>query len=775
MRSKNFTWKKVIALSLTAAMLMASAGCAGSKSGQASKSDEHQIQLGINGYLYVPEYISLDNEGNYLSNISVQNEKMYYSTWNWDEETQTGGDMYYSRDLISGEEVPLAMPQTSAQSNITGMLLDKDGNMYFMLMDYSSQRVSEEGYSLPDYYLMKTDSQGNELYNLNITKDLSTAGQNIYIQNMVMDGEGHIYASADQNIFLFHADGTYQGVIETNDWISNMGIGKDGKVYITQWGNGAGMVLQELDFTAKTVGASYENFPNGYNSNGLYSGTEYDFIVNDGSRLYGYNKSTQSSEEILNWVDCDINGQYVEVAASLEDGRIFAVIRDWSAEQTVTEMALLTKTPVDQVNQKELIVFATLSSSQDIEASVVKFNKTNDTYRIKIKSYIDNQAQWTETTWSDAITAMNNDIISGNGPDIIDLSNLNIGSLVSNDALVDLNPYLEQSNVIKKADLVESVINSYTFDGVLTCIPMNFSVATVMGKTSLVGENMGWTLDDILALMDANPDASPFEYATKDFILQYCMMFNQSAFIDWENVDCSFDTEEFKKVLEFANRFPSEYDYNDERSTPKKIAEGDVLLNQTSIYDANDISIHLQFFGGEPVTYIGYPTVDGSVGCMLQGYGTYGISAQSEKKDGCWAFLESVLSISASSRNFYYMGFPVRKAELEKILDKASKPQYILDEKGQPMLDENGQPIEQGYGGMGFGDGTTIEGRALTESEVEQIKEVINVAKPVFENDQQIMSIITEEAAGYFQGQKSVDEVVGIIQSRVKMYISQNS
>jgi hypothetical protein len=37
------------------------------------------------------------------------------------------------------------------------------------------------------------------------------------------------------------------------------------------------------------------------------------------------------------------------------------------------------------------------------------------------------------------------------------------------------------------------------------------------------------------------------------------------------------------------------------------------------------------------------------------------------------------------------------------------------------------------------------------------------------------MNIITEETESYFAGQKSVDDVAGVIQSRIQLYINENS
>lgn len=772
--NKNVFWKKLLAASMTAVMVLASAGCGKGEDSQETGQTTDTVQAGTNGYVYVPQYVNLDDDVD-TYNMQIWNQKMYYSSYQWDEETQTGSQTYYCRDLANGGEAQeLSFINIPDNCNVNKMLFDDEGNMILFLMDYSSENVAPEGYAIPDYYLMKIDSQGNEVFNLNITADLTTEDSEVYIQNAAVDGENHIYAAADQQVFLFDENGVPQGHIDINSWINSMGVDKNGKVYVTTWGDEGGMMLVELDYAAKAKGTSYSGLPGSYNGDSLTAGVEYDFIVNDGTRLMGYDLATQTAEEILNWLDCDINGQYVDYVSQMEDGRIMVIVRDWSAETTVTEMAYLTRTESSAVAQKEIITLGTLYNNQALQSAAVKFNKSSEKYRIRIKTYVD-ENNWTETSQSDGLTALNNDITSGGGPDIIDLSNgISIQNMVSKGLVEDLSSYLDGSQAIKREDFVPAILNAYTIDGILTCIPTTFSVQTVIARTALVGDKRGWTLDDLIALMNDNPDASPFEYATKSYILNYCMMYNQDAFIDWESGACNFDSEEFKKVLECANRFPAEYDYDAERPfTPKLLMSGEVLLNDVRIYDPDDFSIQLEMFGGEPVTCIGFPTVDGTPGNTLSVSDSYGISTKSSHKEGAWAFLEFLLS-QDNSRNFYYFGFSAKQAELDKSLEDATQAKYVLDENGEPYLDENGEPIEQGHSSWGWSDGTSISGRVLTEEEVDMIKEVIATARPTSSNDDQVMSIITEEAAGYFSGQKSVDEVADVIQSRVQLYISEN-
>ena len=58
---------------------------------------------------------------------------------------------------------------------------------------------------------------------------------------------------------------------------------------------------------------------------------------------------------------------------------------------------------------------------------------------------------------------------------------------------------------------------------------------------------------------------------------------------------------------------------------------------------------------------------------------------------------------------------------------------------------------------------------------MDKVFELIDVAKPVSNSQgDEIMNIINEEAEAFYKGQKSVDEVASIIQSRVKIYIGEN-
>ena len=63
----------------------------------------------------------------------------------------------------------------------------------------------------------------------------------------------------------------------------------------------------------------------------------------------------------------------------------------------------------------------------------------------------------------------------------------------------------------------------------------------------------------------------------------------------------------------------------------------------------------------------------------------------------------------------------------------------------------------------------------LTKEESGKVLDYIKSLNTICTYNEDLNNIITEETESYFSGQKSVDEVVEVIQSRAKIYVSENS
>lgn len=749
--------KKVIALASAFIMALSSTACGGNG---ASGAD----------FVYVPEFMEIEDK-NISYDMRYVDGHLYYESHSWDE---VGGYrnniVKYSLTDRSSSVIPIEFGEAVYMNSFA---VGPDGSIYTFIEDRSEEQTGSEGFlAEPKRILSRYDANGEQLSSYDMTElwqEAISKGFDPYVRNMIVDREGRIYLSCSAHIWLFDEECGFWGTVETGtDWISDMDTDKDGKVYICYYNynpDGADYILAEIDYEGKAVGAAYENFI-GRNSYSLTPGTEYDFLSSDGTSLYGYKLESQEKEKLFDWLDSDVNGNYVNYVGQLDDGRVFAVINDW--QNNDNSVALLTKTKASEVPQKETIVIGTISSSSNLQEAAVKFNKSSDQYHISIKEYLDYD-NWSENSWSDALTNLNNDITSSHCPDIIDLSSLNVEQLAAKGVFEDLTPYLENSS-LSRDSLVQSVLDAYTYDDSLVSIPASFGLQTVVGKGSEVGYVTGWTMDDMIAYADEHPSAQLFNYSDKGSILEMCMMFNESAFIDWNAGECKFDTPEFKSLLEFVNRFPDEFQYEDgSASTPTKIQNGEILLDTMGVYDFNQIQMYNEIFSGDMVC-IGYPTADGSSGTALAAREAYAITSKSKRKDGAWEFIENYLS-QAGENSMYSFGFPNNKERLTVMAEEAMGIEHPTDEEN-----ESGQVVAiSSIGSISHMDGWSYTFRDATQEEVDIIMQLIETARPAYSSNDQILNIINEEAAAFYQGQKSVDEVANIIQSRISIYVNENS
>ncbi len=735
--------------------------------------EEAEGAVGENGepasqYVYVPEFFEMERgENDWISGITMQGDKIYYSVQGYDVEKMTTTNKFAYRslsDLSTENTIVLDFAVEGLEASLNFAAPDAEGNIYAVWYCYEPWVEGMEYYETMEHtYLAKYDSAGNQLFAQELTSDVFADSENTYIQSMKIAPDGKIVASTGSNFIIFNNDGSvFKNIPTGSDWVDSMCITDAGKLLYTCYGMN-GMEMSEIDLATGAKGNTYKNIPD---MNGRMEYVGGKLYMSGYTKLYEYDLEKQESVELLDWLTSNIEGSYVQAFTVTEDGKIIAYCDNYMSS---TEIAVLTKKLASEVQQKQTITLATLYDGSNLSEAIVNFNKTNTQYQIKLKSYIDSTAEWTETTYEDGLALMYADLIGDNAPDIIDLTYVDIPSLVAKGALEDLTPYLEKSTIANKNDFVPSVLNAYNFDGVQVAVPASFNIMTLMGKASNVGTEPGWTMDEVMALAEKNPDAQLLQYVTQEQALQICMQYSNNSFIDYETGTCKFNTPEFIKVLEFAKEFPEEYDYNDDRSFPAMIQSGQVLLADVYLYDVQEYQMYSLMFEAE-VTAIGYPTSDGTPGVFISGQDICGISANSEYKDGAWAFVESTL---AKKEDTYSWMFPSRKDELDALFAEAMEPEYQRDANGEIMYDEEGNALQYPKTTWGYDD-WEAEIYAASQEEVNEIKAMIEMARPVSGADQTIFNIICEEAASYFKGQKSAQDVANIIQSRVEVYVSEN-
>ena len=262
------------------------------------------------------------------------------------------------------------------------------------------------------------------------------------------------------------------------------------------------------------------------------------------------------------------------------------------------------------------------------------------------------------------------------------------------------------------------------------------------------------------------------QYYTQSEMLMYCVAMNAKGFMDWQNGTCNFDSDEFRALLEFVKPLPAEFSWQSDEeyeSDFTRMKSGKQLLYPMNLNDFDNIYYTFAALDHD-IRFVGFPREDGSSGSAFTASVTLCITTACKDKAGAWAFIRSALS-EEYQKNLW--NFPILRSAFDAMAGKAMTQEYQTDANGSQVLDENGDPIPISSGGMSYGDEPMIELYAVTQEQYDTVMELIESTTNFLDYDQSVLSIITEEAAGYLAGDRSVEEASRLIQSRVNLYIQE--
>ena len=96
------------------------------------------------------------------------------------------------------------------------------------------------------------------------------------------------------------------------------------------------------------------------------------------------------------------------------------------------------------------------------------------------------------------------------------------------------------------------------------------------------------------------------------------------------------------------------------------------------------------------------------------------------------------------------------------------QPRYIKDTDGS-QIEISKITWSSSMGGEQF----TVDVYAATKEQADRVREMIETTQSGAQMAPEILNIILEEAAGYFEGHKSPEDVASIVQNRVQLYLNE--
>jgi len=492
--------------------------------------------------------------------------------------------------------------------------------------------------------------------------------------------------------------------------------------------------------------------------------------------LYKIEMAKKTTEMVLDYGRCGLNrtllsslelteckdGAYV-LCGQKNYGSGYEADRH-AAEFYIVELSKAAKNP--HAGKTILELFAPYGEvDENINEAILKFNETNGSYFIEVTnkytanhdiedlSKVDSEDEYEDITLGRSAKMSNQlamDIMNGEGPDIL-MNTSPYGQLNDDSYLVDLSPYFKD---LDKEKYFVNLLESAKKDGKLFQMPICYTVEGIFTDKKYAGDSgIGFTTEEYGRFVSSVLNG-------KDLIASgqahyFAMLFScmSDKFIKEGKAD--FSGTDFKVLADYVKdnvreKAPS---WSSEESLEKNNA-----ASFTSCYAMSGYFYTLSEIKGD-ITLLGLPSSDGR-GPMFEAYTSVGVSAQASDKDACIEFIKIILS-----------------DEIQE--DLAMQEHFVLN---RDALRKGGKAAVEFYNGpagdMMFGyDSSTGEPLAnrikFSEKNIETLESIILSCSGMHTEDQAVNLILIEEMPAYFTGQKSLDDVIKIVQDRVQKVLDE--
>ena len=610
----------------------------------------------------------------------------------------------------------------------------------------------------PVYVLTCISPEGQELWTAP-AKVPEGSEADYFINDIAYSTEGLVVSTSAGLDLYSSADGSFVKSISTDMMVRSATpyVMEDGTVAILSYGN-SGEEIAVVDTQTGKIGNTYP-IPSEVGATFLFPGHTYQLYLAGTNAVYGMNLDGSELVKVVDFIDSDMDITAMTSFVEMEEGQFAAVVADLVGNNMVVS---LTKVDPEIVANRKTITLGSYYLDYEVRKQVFAFNKQSPDVRVSIVDY----AQYNGETGNEGLTRLNTDIASGSAPDIMVLSAIMpIKSYINKGVFEDLTPYMEADEEISGREYLTNIFDTYKTDGKMYAVIPSFFVNTIVGKTEDIGDGSGFTIDlaQQLAQQKGVDPALIFGVATQKDVLYSAIEMCGDQFVDWEKSECRFDSDEFIKLLEFIAQFPEKIDESKyQEDTTAFFRSGKALFTREAVGSFDEyVNLRHGIFGTE-ITMAGFPSQTPGTATVFPQL-EIAVNASSENKDACWSFVRRFLL--DDYQNSISMYWPVSINALDQMANKAMEPLYYTDENGNRVEDH----VVMNIGGE------NIELPRISDTEVDQLYAYLKTLNSEAYYDASIENIIVEEAAAFFAGQKSAKDVAGVIQSRVQIYINENS
>ena len=502
--------------------------------------------------------------------------------------TADGVQVSDSKDKGKTWETPKSMREMAKADDSlefgSSVAIAKDGGIFTTFLEMQD----EENYVLHYFYISPT-GEAKEL-DLNETMDG-------YIFRCVFSDKGNLLLSSSNGVQEINPqDGsvihTYDegSVVSIFDTVGSRLISVvDTEIHY--YDMETGKPLEEEEVLTKEISSNPDNLETtgmGINNLLFIEGDEKDslfYVSHDGIYRYAFGGSVveQVADGKLNSLSSpDI--AFTDMARD-KDGAFYLAVSDMSQSDPVGRICkYVYSKDTPAVPDTELTVYS-LADDDFLRQAAAAFQKKYPDIYLNLETGMTGEDAVTET---DALKALNTEIMAGKGPDILLMDGIAADTYIEKGMLEDL------SGILKDADILENIIEPYKDgEGKIYQMPVKFGIPYMQGKKEYVD-----AISDLTSMADTieshkeeyTKDTLPFSSSYSPYmLLKGLVAVNMSA---WVNEDGTLNQAAVQEFLEQTNRIyqsakaPAEELLASFGTTVEEMEEANEVRNLYSEYGA---------------------------------------------------------------------------------------------------------------------------------------------------------------------------------------------
>lgn len=580
--------------------------------------------------------------------------------------------------------------------------------------------------------------------------------------SMAVDSKGNYFLGTGGTVSVFNHSGDLLYDVNKEGLSGNLFLIKDtvyaeSDIYNEGKGENFEYLLYPLDSGTQDIGTPVdlsEYFPTG--SPEMYA--EADGICyTSGSGIETLNIETKEKQSLVQWKDLDIvrtedTGNRMAVLS--RDQILMANISYSENPSGEVSLILLSRMEKNPNVGKQIITLGGMGISSDnmIQSAVYDFNKKSTEYQIEIRDYYAEATDNGPDEYMTLQSAMNLDILAGDGPDIIVGGADLLSVYADKGCLADLYELMAADVDFNKDDYLANIFKICETDGKLYQICTEFAIDGLVGSASVVGDRKGWTMDEFAAMADSLPEG--MRILNKSNTLQWVRLSSlfvasHDSFVNYSTGQVNFNSQVFAQLLACAKEYglsESEMEAGGSfvsNASDILIQNGELALKEFHISKAADYARETAVFTG-PASVTGYPSADGG-SALCAPDALWAISSVSGSEPGCWEFVKYMLGADVQETSDQ---IPVLRTAFEAQIEAA----MIVKDPDDPAL---------------------INAVTMTEEEAQAYRNLVDGLDSLSIYDSELFAVVREEAAAYFADQKSAQEVAALIQNRAQVLMDE--